>query len=381
MESENELLALLEELDGFENRFTITNRFNIFEAVNMGKQEVHHSRFLAFLLDPAASHGMGTAFLRRFLLAVAANGANLPVSRLSLSVADLGGALVYCERDHIDITVEIPELQLMFAVENKIDAVERTDQLKDYRELIGQRYPGYRFMGCFLTPDGYPGADEEWIPLSYASVAAELQGIISQDAANTAVVTVIQHYIDLIEKKIMASEELIAACRRIYAQHRTAFNLIMEHGQVSVLAEAFQSFQADHANLAIVAVRKDVAVFVESTWLDIPGFQIADTTTRWEPPCPVKYWFQLDRNKLRLFLEVGPPKSESGFRRPDFVKALGGSVNRNGRGLYTRVLRQEIKLPEDADIDTVRSTMDKLWNQMGGPVREKAVREAAEKCI
>ena len=381
MEQENELLALLEELDGFESRFRITNRFNIFEAVNMGKQEVHHSRFLAFLLDPAESHGLGTAFLRRFLLAVAASGANLPVSRLSLSVADLNGALVYCERDRIDITVEIPELGLMLAIENKIDAVERTDQLKDYRELIGQRYPGFRFMGCFLTPDGYPGADEEWIPLGYASVAAELRGIVSQSPADTPVTTVIQHYIDLIEKKIMASEELIAACRRILAQHRTAFNLIMEHGQVSVLAEAFRSFQADHPDLEVIAVRKDVAVFVESAWLNIPGFQIADTTTRWEPPCPVKYWFELAEGKLRLFLEVGPGRPESGFRRADFVKALGGSVNKTGKGFYTRVDRQVVKLSEDADIDTVRSAMDKLWNQMGGPVREKAVREAAERCI
>jgi hypothetical protein len=380
MESEKELLALLEELNGFEKNFKIANRFNIFDAVNMGKQEVHHSRFLAFLLNPAESHGLGSAFLRRVLLATAANSTNSSVSKLSLSVADLSGALVYCERDHIDITVEIPELRLMFAIENKIDALERTDQLKDYRELIEKRYPQCSFMGCFLTPDGYPGADEEWIPLSYASVATELQGIVNQSPANTPVVTVIQHYIDLIEKKIMASEELISACRRIYTQHRAAFNLIMEHGQVSVLAEAFQSFQSERPNLAVQAVRQDVAIFVESSWLELPAFQIADTS-RWEPTCPIKYWFQLGDERLRLFLEVGPAKSESGFRRPEFVQALGGRVGRRGGGFYTRIHRREGRLPMDADIDTVKSMMDDLWQQIGGPQLEKTVREAAEKCI
>lgn len=381
MESENELLALLEELNRFENTFKLANRFNIFEAVNMGKQEVHHSRFIAFLLDPAESHGLGTSFLRRFLLSTASNCTNSPMSRLSLSVADLSGALVYCERDHIDITVEIPELRLMFAVENKIDSLERTDQLKDYRELIARRYPQYSFMGCFLTPDGYPGADEEWAPLSYATMAAELKDLIDESSANPSVVTVIRHYIDLIEKKIMVSEELISACRRIYAQHRTAFNLIMQHGQVSPLAEAFRSFQAERPHLAALAVRQDVAVFVESDWLQIPGFQIADTASRWEPSCPVKYWFQLGEDKLRLFLEVGPGKAESGFRRLDFVEALGGRVGRNGKGMYTRIQRREVKLPPDADIDTVKSMMDELWLQMDGPRLASTVREAAVKCV
>jgi hypothetical protein len=381
MESEDELLALLEELNSFENTFKVANRFNMFEAVNMGKQEVHHSRFIAFMLDPSQPHGLGSSFLRRFLLATAANCMNSPVSRLSLSVADLSSALVYCERDHIDITVEIPELRLMFAIENKIDSLERTDQLKDYRELIARRYPQYSFMGCFLTPDGYPGADEEWAPLGYATVAAELKSLVNENTAPPSVAMLVQHYIDLIEKKIMVSEELISACRRIYAQHRAAFNLIMQHGQVSVLAEAFRTFQAEHPHLTALAIRQDVVVFVESAWLALPDFQIADTALRWEPSCPVKYWFQLGEEKLRLFLEVGPGKPESSFRRADFVKALGGRAGRNGKGIYTRVQKRDRKLPPDADIDTVKAMMDELWRQIDGSRMADTVSEAARNCV
>ena len=45
----------------------LLDRFNIFEAVGLVWQEVRHSTFLAFLLDPRASHGLGDAFTKRLL--------------------------------------------------------------------------------------------------------------------------------------------------------------------------------------------------------------------------------------------------------------------------------------------------------------------------
>jgi hypothetical protein len=45
----------------------IPARVNVFEVVNLIGNEDRHSDFLAWLLDPAAGHGMGDAFLRRFL--------------------------------------------------------------------------------------------------------------------------------------------------------------------------------------------------------------------------------------------------------------------------------------------------------------------------
>ena len=72
MESEKELLALLDELRGFERQFGLGSRFNLFEAVNIVRQEIRHSNFLAFLLNPAESHGLGDKFLRALLMASAA---------------------------------------------------------------------------------------------------------------------------------------------------------------------------------------------------------------------------------------------------------------------------------------------------------------------
>jgi hypothetical protein len=45
----------------------ILNKFNIFEATGMRKQEIKHTKFLGYLLDPNESHGLGTKFLLEFL--------------------------------------------------------------------------------------------------------------------------------------------------------------------------------------------------------------------------------------------------------------------------------------------------------------------------
>jgi hypothetical protein len=49
---EAELLALLDALRKFERDFKLGQRFNLFEDLGVGRQEIRHSRFLAYLLDP-----------------------------------------------------------------------------------------------------------------------------------------------------------------------------------------------------------------------------------------------------------------------------------------------------------------------------------------
>src|SRR5215212_6607283 len=53
--------ADLEALEG------LSEQFNIFEAIGVVRQELRHSDFLAFLLDPRQNHRLGDAFVRRLL--------------------------------------------------------------------------------------------------------------------------------------------------------------------------------------------------------------------------------------------------------------------------------------------------------------------------
>ena len=55
------LCAELDKVKSIENI-----KANIFDAVGMERQEVKHSAFIAWLLDPSKPHGLGNRFLAEF---------------------------------------------------------------------------------------------------------------------------------------------------------------------------------------------------------------------------------------------------------------------------------------------------------------------------
>ena len=60
-----------EDLESLETRL---DRFNIFESLGLVRQEIRHSAFLRWLLDPTETHGLGDYWLRQFLKKVIKNG-------------------------------------------------------------------------------------------------------------------------------------------------------------------------------------------------------------------------------------------------------------------------------------------------------------------
>lgn len=361
--NESELLALIDALHKIEREFKLGARFNLFEALSIAKQEIRHSRFLAYLLDPRENHGLGDRFLRRLLLAASAENRYLPVTRLALSIQDLSDALVYCERDHFDIAIELPKLGLFFVIENKVDASESADQLITYRERAQQRHPEYSFMGCFLTPDGYDGEDPTWGVLSYSAIAAEIRNILTESTPPADISLTLNHYIDLIERKIVTSQALIDACREIYRAHKVALDLIIEHGQQSLLSLAFEDFKSGK-NLNATTTRSETLYFLHADWLDIKSALVADRK-RWSTEFPVQFWFQLTDKKLQLRLEIGPV-SEVASSRENLVelfrKAYPGRGNRTSPS-YTRVHTISKKLTEDPAVDDVLNAMNELWGK------------------
>ena len=57
------LEAFLIENPDLERLELLLSEFNLFEAVGVVRQELRHSDFLGFLLDPRQSHGLGDVYL------------------------------------------------------------------------------------------------------------------------------------------------------------------------------------------------------------------------------------------------------------------------------------------------------------------------------
>ncbi|MBK4735229.1 PDDEXK-like family protein [Noviherbaspirillum pedocola] len=385
MELETELLSLLESLEHFEHTSSLSSQFNIFEAVNMARQEIRHSRFLAYLLDPSQPHGLDDRFLKAVIFAAAENHTLLPIPKLQLAIADYSEARVYCERDHFDISVEIPDLKLLFVIENKIGAGEREGQLIDYRKNAQKLYPEYKFFGCFLTADGYVGEDMEWASLSYSAITSSLRKLEQTGMLSPAVQMAIDHYVKLIEKRVMASKELIEACKRIYRQHRTALDLIYEHGSESLLGQAYIEFQEKHPSLgSALELRKEFLSFVPKSWANMENFDVADLS-KWKTSCPIKFWLTTDAEHLHLKLEVGPVDGKKNFSRESFVaklrKAFKSRENRRTGDVFTRILSRKVKLDEDAGVEHFAASLEKLWQQIDGDDVIQKVETAAKECL
>jgi hypothetical protein len=268
-------------------------------------------------------------------------------------------------------------------IENKIDASEGLDQLRRYRELALKRYADYNFMGCFLTPDGYAGEDDQWGSLSYSVIAKELHRIVDESILVDEVGMAIRQYISLIERKIVVSDAMVDACRQIYKNHKTALDLIFDHGQVSELEAAFNMLISDnekYKTLEIKNNRSESLFFFDSKWInEFKDFLVADSN-RWKIKFPVHYWFTVKPKKLYLRLEVGPFLEGGGADRAAFVQTLrtelGVKEKSAGGSVYTRIKTINIAISEDRTIEDLKTGMENLWKMMDAESVNSALKKA-----
>ncbi len=225
------LEAFVVENEDLERLEMLLSEFNIFEALGAVRQELRHSDFLAFLLDPSQNHGLGDDFLKRFLKRVLIRATAPPLSAVAVDVADMREALIQREWRNIDILIHDPNNRLVCAIENKLRAGKHSDQLRRYRELVTREFPDHCALFLYLTPEGNQPSDEDYIPLSYAEIA-QLVDVVRQAHESTLgadVRTLMSHYTAMLRRYIVSESEIAELCRRIYRRHKQALDLIFEH--------------------------------------------------------------------------------------------------------------------------------------------------------
>ncbi|MEM9559335.1 MAG: PD-(D/E)XK nuclease family protein [Planctomycetota bacterium] len=220
---DNDDLVALEERIG---------RFNIFDALGIVRAEIHHSAFLAWLLDPGESHRAGQVFLRAVLMDMLRNAshAGRPMSPVELDGLELGGVEVRREADNIDILIAADDPKLVVAIENKIDSGEHSGQLGRYRGVVARKYPRHRPLFVFLTREGDEPSDDAWTSYSYADLHATLSRVrkLHADALGDDVRAFLDHYLRMIGSRFMDDPKIDELCDRIYRNHRQAIDLIFE---------------------------------------------------------------------------------------------------------------------------------------------------------
>ncbi len=210
-------------------------RFCPFEAIGMVRQEIRHSNFLSYLLDPARPHELGAVALQA-LLSLLTDG-----ELAGYQGSNLANARVWRERDHIDLLIEIPvkdEQGMVIAIEIKVDALEREAQLSDYAQKVRRRYPvgSWKHLFCFLTPDGRAGVTQgadEWQSLSFGDLLRKIELSINSVGLSGEGVKLFAYYHTMMKRHNIVQDpsdpKLEQAVSAIWAKHKETLDFLLAH--------------------------------------------------------------------------------------------------------------------------------------------------------
>ena len=99
---------------------------NIFQILRITKNEIRHSNFLAWLLDPNQSHELGEIFLKTFLKEVFSSDKFEEIDQVDVEGLDLTKVQIKREWEHIDILIELENITV--CIENKVLSKEHGKQ-------------------------------------------------------------------------------------------------------------------------------------------------------------------------------------------------------------------------------------------------------------
>ena len=207
--------------------------FNLFSVLRSSSDEVRlHSRFLAFLLDPKATHNQGAVLL------------NLLLKRLGIQNFDSENAIVEVEYQNIDILVR-NHFQQAVIIENKIYAGDQDEQLWRYHQRL--QAEGYgEIWTTYLTLDGSEPSEQSRkslpvVLLSYeAEIIAWLKDCIPLVAREPGVRESVFQYIELLQK-LTSSDQGEIYMNKLKEQILLGENLFV----IADINHAFKSVLAD----------------------------------------------------------------------------------------------------------------------------------------
>ena len=211
---------------------------DIFDALRLRDSEEFHSDFLAWLLAPRGSHGLGSRFLRGFLGSSGAGYRALNADSLgTTTVARERHVELDGSRGRLDIRILNPAAEFLCVIENKVWSPESDGQLAHYRQALANDFSGYRIHHVFLTPGGRPSADEtergHWTPMSYTQVLELIEDSINTNwgSPDQDVIAFLRQYAITLRRNIVpdVSNDVHQLARRIYRKHQAAIDLIIEH--------------------------------------------------------------------------------------------------------------------------------------------------------
>ena len=366
---DNEELARLEER---------TSQFNIFEALGIVRQEIRHSNFLAWLMNPAQAHGLGDSFLKAFLMKTSVKARMRGIETISpvdVDVWDLTETEIRREWKNIDILLVEYTKRFICLIENKIYSSEHSDQLRCYREVVEREFRDYTRHYVLLNVSGEEPSDSEYyVGVTYDEVCDVIERLLKMRASTIGdeVTIALSHYVTMIRRRVMPDREIQELCRRIYSKHRAALDLIYEHRpdrQAEIRDALLKMIKAD-PDFTLVRSSKEFIDFFPKLW-DRPELQRGTWS---KTAMMVLFQFmnssQWNPNSLGFGLLVGP--GDENVRRQIYEAAekTGSPFTPNPNGLsdkwmrlfWKEILNAAVYDDLDLDFEWIQARLQEAWS-------------------
>ncbi len=203
---------------------------NIFSILRVSQNEIRHSNFLGWLLNPMESHALGDIFLKRFLREVFSSEQFSDVSQIDVEGLNLSSVEILREWNNIDLLIITNEV--VVCIENKVLSKDHSNQLERYRKVVEDVYRGKKHTYVYLNPEGEDPSEEneKYYPVSYQFICDSLERIllIYSDSLKGQVKQYISDYVGIIKQDIMGTDKLTELSQKIYANHKELFDFIID---------------------------------------------------------------------------------------------------------------------------------------------------------
>lgn len=294
---------------------------NIFRILNVEHRELVHSNFLAWLMQPNETHGLGNVFIKSFLREIFFDNKANGLTVVDAENIDYKGLVVLREWRNIDIFLRFSDL--VICIENKIHHSEDPNQLKKYHDIVKKEYPSENIkkVFIFLNPYGTPSAilPDTYISCSYQLISDTINRLLitHQNFINGSTKLFLQNYYNSIQSYLMKSSQSINIARDIYRNHRDLIEFIYANKPVTM--KEFRRLGIEFLlskDQYIGSCQNQFIRFLPKTIEGIVPVGMGSINYGWEKGEAFLLEFRLDAKAI-TFQIVAPPvntKHESAYR-------------------------------------------------------------------
>lgn len=393
------------------------NAFNPFKVLRVAKYEIRHSNVLAWLFDPNENHRLDSIFLRKVLMNLITKADNEnkidTFDYLSFAHASLSDVIVHREWSKqgigaIDLLIEIPTLNLILFIENKVHSTESVGQLDRYLTSVTEYYPERNVLPVFLTLSGDAPSHEAYWMLTYEDVLSIITHELELNQATIAdnIHDFLSYYVALLEERLVDDEATMETALQLYQDYTSAIHLLYANANPAkqkqielrqavkmlatfdeatkhhlrliynrkrqtidyifktggnIIPQAFLEFVSEQ-NITTYSAHSRVPHFVMDDWL--PSLQHMHRLKRYWLNYGLIIWFERKGSKrLKLYVEVGPISYLERLKILEALEAKDISFLKSGKQegkKFTRIYTETTDVSNWTNTATVKDAMNTL---------------------